>query len=379
MTYARCRLSEEIRAYETYMMLDSTEEAAAQAVIFDMESISRKKDISLSLLGSRRNGLATPLSDFDFTITMPLDTKHSSEHVSFNSHRDRTKETVRTLRKFQRCLGPSKKWHNTNLVYARVPILETEHKNTKMKVQIQTLAPFEAAQTYIAACLNELPSVRPLYIILRYTLEIRGLMTVSDGGSGSYALLVMVVTALKHSYGTFLSGDLGGQLLYILDFYGTADLYTCGFSAEPPHVFDMVKPGRPLAERRICPQDAQPGGIDEIVHKRSLNEPYLLSLHDPANNSNDLGRNAYAIKHIQATFVKAHEEILATLKRTEGNDRGKSWSCIDHLVRANYQAFEARRSEVERSVDAKYEHDFSKVKFLRMLKRADLFKSDTFE
>lgn len=356
-------LTAEIKAYEAYMKLTPQEEAASQLVISDVNSVAQNEpDIKpLTLIGSRSTGLATPISDFDFTFTtqrsLPggwIIPPHEETAVSQaqSSNYAKKLKAVKALRKVDKHFRSSHIFSNTDNIWnARVPIIRSKHVATGLDVQIQTLAPYQTAQEQTVAYLSEFPSLRPLYIILRYSLEVRGLTTVFEGGLGSYSILIMIVTALKHSSGKFASDDLGGQLLHVLDFYGKADLYKVGFAADPPRVFEKQKEGGSLKDQSVLTADSQPTGIDDM-QKLYPRKPYLLCLQDPANDLNDLGKNAYAIKHIQATFNKASESIQALLERqNEGSDdraKDKIWSCLDSLARADYRPFEVRRSKVER-------------------------------
>ena len=242
-------LTNEIKAYEAYMRLSPQEEAASEMVISDVNSVARNElEIKpLTLLGSRSTGLATPISDFDFTFELPNSLPGggmipSSENRVSQPQPQKNKnkpKAVKALKKMGRHFRLSNKFSSTNLVqFARVPIIRSTHVATGLEVQIQTTAPYQAAHDYSIAYLTEFPSLRPLYIVLRYCLAIRHLTTVFEGGLGSYSILMMIVTALKHSSGKFTSEDLGGQLLHVLDFYGKADLYKVGFSANPPRVFE---------------------------------------------------------------------------------------------------------------------------------------------
>lgn len=360
-------LTSEIKAYEAYMRLSLQEEAASQLVISDVNSVARNESNiqSLTLIGSRSTGLATPISDFDFTFTLPqplpgtwiLPSSEAGVSQAHPLRYDTKLKAAKTLRRVLKHFRRSKQFSNTDFVqHARVPIVRCKHIATGLDVQIQTLAPYQAAQEHIAAYMSEFPSLRPLYIIIRYCLEVRGLTTTFEGGLGSYSIFMAVVTAMKHSLGKLASDDLGGQLLHVLEFYGNADLYKTGFSVNPPRVFEKQEGGpqtpRTLEQGMARTADSQLSGIDQM-QKYYPRKPYLLCLQDPANDQNDLGKNAYAIKHIQAIFNKARGSIQALLKGENeklDDDRAKGgiWSCLDSLVRADYRAFEIRRSKVER-------------------------------
>lgn len=381
----RHSLTTEIKAYEAYMSLSPQEEAASQLVISDVNSVAQNEpDIKpLTLMGSRSTGLATPNSDFDFTFTFQrslpggwiIPPSETDVPQAQSSYSEKKLEAVKALRKVDKHFRSSHKFSNTDFIrHARVPIIRSKHVATGLDVQIQTLAPYQAAEEHAVAYLFEFPSLRPLYIILRYCLEVRGLTTVFEGGLGSYPILMMIVTALKHSSGKFASDDLGGQLLHVLDFYGKADLYKVGFSADPPRVFEKQKGEWPLDERMARTADSQLRGIDQM-QKYYPRKPYLLCLQDPADDLNDLGKNAYAIKHIQATFNKARESMQALSERQnnglDDGTKGRVWSCLDSLTRADYRPFEVHRSRVERCASPRKlnDRDYSKERIDKDFKK----------
>lgn len=354
-------LTNEIKAYEAYMRLSPREEAASELVISDVNSVAQNKPKirTMSLLGSRSTGLATPTSDFDFslteTVSLPggwiIPSSEDSASQSLSSRRQIKRKAVKALKELRRHFQSSKMFRNTGLVeYARVPIIRSTHVATGLDVQIQTMARYQDSREHTIAYLSEFPSLRPLYIMLRYCLEMRDLTTVYEGGLGSYTLLMMIVTALKHSSGKFAPNDLGGQLLHVLDFYSKADLYKVGFSINPPRIFKKRKGRVSLATREAHFDNPQLNGIDKMQNFYPR-KPYLLCLQDPANDLNDLGKNAYAIKHIQATFYQAQKDIRDILNGKTKLEKGKIPTHLNHLVRADYRAFEVRRSRIERCAD----------------------------
>jgi DNA polymerase sigma len=306
---------------------------------------------SLTLLGSRSTGLATPMSDLDFSIAGLSFAKDQEDSQRPLSPRHLARVGERSLRIVEKYLRFSATFSKPEFVHARVPLVTSRHLATGLDIQIQTLTPYQSALDYVHSYLAELPSLRPLYIILRHSMEIRNLTTVYDGGLGSYTILMMIVTALKHSSGKFAADDLGGQLLHVLEFYANADLYKHGFSANPPRVFEKVNEAKPVEEREARLLDPQLSGIDHILQRRNIRKPYLLALQDPANDLNDLGKNAYAIKHVQATFKFAHERISNAVQSKSFNsdsaEKGISWSCLDYLVKADYKTFEIARSKLQ--------------------------------
>ncbi|KAK4694099.1 hypothetical protein P7C71_g3425, partial [Lecanoromycetidae sp. Uapishka_2] len=320
------------------------------------------------------------MSDLDFSISAKSSTE-DSEASHGTSPRQFARAAERSLRIVEKHLRASSAFSRPELVHARVPLVTSKHLATGLDIQLQTMAPYQSAQEYTAEYLAELPSLRPLYIILRHSLAVRKLTTVYDGGLGSYTILMMIVTALKHSSGKFAANDLGGQLLHVLNFYANADLYKHGFSANPPRVFDKIHEPRPMEEREARLLDPQLNGIDHILQRRNIRKPYLLALQDPANDLNDLGKNAYAIKHVQATFKVALEGIPKALKERSLNldspEEAGSWSCLDFLIKADYKAFEIARSKIQRLIasDSTEEDDSTESIRQDLLDRANDFRA----
>lgn len=375
------------------MRLTPAEEATSNSVISEvsLHLNGSFSNVGLTIIGSRSTGTATPLSDFDFSIILPSEGEtHASSQHRKNPSQTR-KDSIDILYKVMRQFRSSRTIGHSELVRARVPIARAEHLATGLGVEVQTMASYQAAQQHVAAYLTELPSLRPLYVVLRYCLQIRGLTTVYEGGLGSYSLFMMIVTALKHASGQFRPDDLAGQLLHILNFYAGADLYKYGFSADPPRIFEKRKEKWSMEEAMKRAQDPQLCAID-MMQKVDPQKPYLLCLQDPANDMNNLGKNAYGIKHIQAIFIEAHAAILRSLQQksigplSDRNNDDQTFivSYLDPLVRASYRTFEAHRSRVERYANEAFQEEGYNYSPLRIradaLKRVNEYKArDGFE
>ena len=332
------------------MRLSPAEEAAAQLVKSDAASIvdSILPTKPLTLLGSRCTGLATPTSDFDFSVDVGSSERASTVENERLTGRAIRRASTSVLRQIMEGLRKSRTVVATELVFARVPILKCRHRATGLDIQFQTMAPFQASQQYTAAYLSEFPSLRPLYVLIRHFLGIRDLTTVFFGGFGSYTILMMIVAALKHSGGKFVPNDLAGQLLHILDFYGNANLYEAGFSVDPPRTIDKTRNRkRSPEERKALDGDRQLQGIEYLIENSNARKPYLLCLQDPANEYNDLGRNAYSIKHVQVTFLRALNSIKKSLSRPQTHHK-EIPSFLSPMVRADYTLFELDRRNIER-------------------------------
>ena len=333
------------------MSLSPAEEAAAQLVHSDVTLALRGllSTKSLTLLGSRSTGLAAPTSDFNYRIDIDS-SKRSSTNKSPEMTTNAAKSTrERVLEGIWLRLKKSKDIAPTKLIFAPVPIIKCRHRATGLRIQFEVMAPSQASQQYTAAYLHEFPSLRPLYILIRHFLEIRGLTAVSQGGLGSYTILMMIVAALKHSRGEFPPDDLGSQLLRVLQFYGNTNLCDFGFAVEPQRIFNKKKPKQSRAERSNFHSDPQFQGMVYLIKcsRGGARRPYLLCLQDPADAYNDLGRPSYAIKHIQLIFSRMRTSIRKLLSRRGLTQESEDWSFLAPMVRADYSSFEITRRDIE--------------------------------
>ena len=344
------------------MRLSNAEAAASQQVISDVkrhvENILPSRE--LSVVGSYATGLATPLSNIDFSLAMPEFEKQPSGRGP-SPTRPEAKDAGKSA--LQSLSYSLKEWKGVKsqsvefLQDARMPLVKAVHFDTGLEIQISTqnLAAFGSTREHVVGYLSEYPSLRPLFMLIRSALAIRNLTNAYEGGLGSYPLIIMIVTALKYSAGRFARHDLGRQLLDVLDFWAKADLYKTGFSTDPLRLFPKVFSGiRGRAEQSRTGRNPAPEDVEPILRNLNMKKPYLLCLQDPANNVNDLGSRAYAIKHIQRIFdIKGKHlinqiawwDVLPTYER-------KSWkkAILDGLMKANYHAFERKRMQMEASI-----------------------------
>ena len=325
-----------------------TEESAVQYAI---ESVQRIVSSALplnpiSIFGSRYTGLAGPLSDVDFSLSLPEFKNDLSIRGPSATRPKARRAGMKVLSSLVSILHSSGQFSNISIIPAHIPILTATDHATGVTFQFQTLAPILPSREWTSYYLSEFPGLRPLFLLLRHSLKIRDLTTVHNGGLGSYPLVIMIVTALKHAHGSLAPDDLAGQLIHILDFYANANLYKHGYSADPPRIF--TKTSKPLSAEKLDTNSGDPHllGID-LIRKGNQKIPWALCLQDPANPVNDLGRKAHQIQHIQATFAKVRQHIWAKVQmwdqmKTEARQRWVQ-GLLDPLVRARYDDFEASR------------------------------------
>ena len=331
----------------------SDEEKSTQAVISLARSVVAEVAPTsvLTMHGSRYTGVANPLSDIDFSVSLPAFQKDPLERGPSNHRPEARRGGTALLRKIEKALVKSPRHELVYFIVARVNLVVAADTNTGLPLQFQTLASFMPAREYSMQYLSEFPGLRPLYVLLRHFLLMRDFTGTREGGVGSYSLLIMIVTAFKHSRQTFAPEDLGLQLLHVLHFWSTADLYTYGYAADPPMTFTKIPPKTSVEERKARLADPILKGID-IIRKPKKEMPFLLCLQDPGNPTNDLGKRIVQIKHIQACFTTARENLFHSLRTWEtlieynACRKDKPYSFLDPLVGGDYQTFQQRRERL---------------------------------
>ncbi|KAL8652023.1 MAG: hypothetical protein Q9210_002927 [Variospora velana] len=348
------RLGREITAFERYMTPSIAALNASKKVVSQIKQvISSTIDHSSSeVIGSYKTGLVMPWSDIDVAVSLPAIEKEAAAHQKSLHGRQYLKVYRNTLFKLKKAFSRDPNFNSdAKHIFARVPIIRATHRQTGVEVEIQMRAGSCHQHQHVLAYLAEYPTLRPLYFILRSCLELRRLNIPFEGGLGSYAILMLIVNALKHAPGRYASHDVASQLLHVLDFYAKSDLYHNGFSVDSPRMFSKAKLSLTAEERMLRAADPVLRGIDSMA-AGNPRQPYLLCLQDPADPQNDLGSKAYAIKHIQATFGMARRTIRGAMgawnRRSDlESHKGAKLGLLDALVCGNYEQFNSDRNKVE--------------------------------
>ena len=333
------------------MRLDRLESKAA-AVIRNKIALYVKKanpGSRIKVIGSYSTGLGTPLSDMDFTVILPEFEKDPLQRGPSSTRPKARKARTRAMMRFKAFLDRNpKEWTDVEVVWATIPLIIGTHRESRITVQLQQqkgsmsvfldFTAFEAFQ-------SEFPTLRSLYILLKAALAVRGLDKTFSGGLSSYPLLIAIVNALKHCEHKYPREDVANHLLYVLRFYSRSNLYQTGFRLDQPRVFPKLGTA---ASRLNSAEKPDLEGMAKIATPNPQ-QPYLLCLQDPLNPNNDLGKKAYAIKHIQELFRAALKQIEFSMQQWESmtleERRMPTDLILDVLVKANYEKMEEDRAK----------------------------------
>ena len=342
------------------MQLSPLEAAAVQGCIDVVMDLVTKALPSTSFVmhGSRSTGLADPLSNIDFCVLIPEYEEKTERGPS--PSRPQAKKAARAIfRRLQEALREHGRFKDVCHRNGHADLLTATDKPTGLAVQFvanMSVARKRELSTYY---LEEYPQLRPLFMVVHQALRIRGLDSLPGGGIGSYPLLVMILTALKHSNVAFRKEDLGLQLLHILNFWAHAETDIKGYAADPPRAFLKFKgkasdimSGTATSESIYDKGFKALGETNSLLRKRNHNyQSNLLCLQDPGNPAYDLGKRTHHIKLIQEVFQHALEKIKLSCTEynniTVGKGQGDGGiSLIGPLVEARYDSFVKARTRL---------------------------------
>ncbi|EXJ85167.1 hypothetical protein A1O3_05842 [Capronia epimyces CBS 606.96] len=361
-TSAVDRLSAEIRAFEQYVAPSEEEQLVSETALQDLIQTIKYADenLDVDVIGSRATGTADPLSDLDVNVSRPR-TPTSMNKIqnpkqildlidrAFRGTHDKIKLGVRPIEVIY------------NLKTAKVPILLCRHKLSGLPIQIQCTPRTYDSTEYVKAFLKEYPTLRGLFKVLKQLLLMRGLTVGSHGGLTSYPLLNMIVASLKFSEGKFHPLDAGKQLLFFLDMYSEIDFSSQGISTHPLQYF----PKRGGSKRKLPPTVAQDASLGEsfpleLAGQRQMSNygaksAYLMTLQDPANPFNDVGRSAYLIKDVQATLISIRGKLNEALEEWDQScldsdspqTSSRPQALLEPCIGADYRVYGQERADLK--------------------------------
>lgn len=362
-TSAVDRLSAEIRAFEQYVSPSDEERRAAENALSDVIQAIQYADenLDVDVIGSRASGTADPLSDLDINVSNPL------SPTSMNS----IKTPVQILDLLERAFRGGRRKTTLkfrpveviiNVRNANVPILVCRHILSGLPVQIQSTPRTFDNTEYVKVFQREYPTLRSLFKVLKQTLAMRGLNIGSHGGLTSYPLINMIVAALKFSEGRMHQLDVGSQLLFFLDMYTEIDFSAQGISTRPVQFFPKYVSHK---QKRLPKTGEESTALPSIFEKElaaqrrmgvcSRTNLHFMTLQDPANPLNNLGKSAYMIKDIQATLIDIRAKLRQLMAEWDDSapapglatKHSPPRSLLDPCVGGDYRVYEHERNDLQ--------------------------------
>ncbi|GJQ12442.1 hypothetical protein GpartN1_g4310.t1 [Galdieria partita] len=234
---------------------------------------------TVQVFGSFATNLYLPTSDIDLCILgSPENGSKRELHLLADTLRRHTD-------KMRRVMAIDK---------ARVPIIKVTDRETGIQCDISfgRTNGIENVK-YIQKYLKSYPCLRPLMMTIKCFLYQRALNEVHEGGIGSYLLLLSIISHLQMIPMNFPNmkrkgfiSNLGSLLLSYFQLYGK--------------LFNYMKTGISVKNG---------GYYYEKVERFpfEIKRPNLLSLEDPRDEENELGRNSFAVSRVRTAFSQGYE------------------------------------------------------------------------
>ncbi|KAJ2062047.1 hypothetical protein GGI17_002718 [Coemansia sp. S146] len=290
-------VNEEVSKFVDYISPTPEEHQMRVWVIERMQRVlNNMKMISVTpvakCFGSFETRLYLPSSDIDMTIMLYREgtTKVASSY--------QTKEAIRrylfTLARELKRAGFCQKCEV--IAHARVPIIKTHEMVTGIAVDISINADSGVQSAGVQRSFSERVyphSLRAIVLAIKQFLAQRSMNEVYTGGMGSYAITLLAVSMLQMhprilSGGLDIAKNLGVLLIEFFELYGKRFNYdnVC---------ISVLEKGQYLDKRRK--------GFYNFA------QPYLLSVEDPCDQTNDVTKGTFGITRIRQTFGGAYDLI----------------------------------------------------------------------
>lgn len=268
----------EILEFSQFVSPTEAELESRSEMIMTVESIVSQlwPASTTQIFGSYATDLYLPSSDIDICI---MGTPLGGELQEF----EQLAEAIRNVTGFAR---------RVHVVKATVRLVKIISRKTSMNCDISIGVPNgpkyvpvikEYAQSY--------PALRPLLLVIKCFLQQRDLNEVFRGGLGSYTVLLLVVSHLQMLKCNFQRSktNLGALLQQFFQLYGRMhNLCLAGIQVKDNGCY-----------------------FDKYERYQTAPEEVLrLSIEDPNDVTNELGRNSYAVSRVRRAFANASKTLV---------------------------------------------------------------------
>ena len=245
---------------------------------------SKYKEFTCKLYGSFKTDLSLPFSDIDVLI---LSKDGKDEDISKNKILDES------INKIHELLLSTKSFNYLEKIKAKVPIIKCTYKETGINVDISFFRKngFSAVKT-IEKVIENFPEIKPLMLVIKYTLKQRELNEIYKGGVSSFIIFSLLYYYIADLRKKIISDiqigkkepelTLGHLLVGFFDFYGFQ--------------FNYEKLGISIRN----------GGF---IYKREDNGKNLLSIENFQDITQDMGKSCFKFRKVVETFKFARDSL----------------------------------------------------------------------
>ena len=306
------RLHRLVHQFTQWIKLTDFETTARQRLInaLSMQLHQRAINVQFELGGSMATGLATPLSDIDIACSV------TDEEAPLKKG-DITRDAIGMLSTLKKATSQIPQMKQQFIVRAaRVPVLYMKHMPSNTEFHFAATPVSKRQHLLITSWLEEFPQLRPLYLLVKTTLNVRGLSDPATGGLGSYALVCMIVAFLRMANKTKFD-DLTSCLWEFLDFYAHFNTRVNCIAVEGGSIF-----------KKRGSHETRSAALQEVIDQHEIfywqqqlamingRQPWLLCLQDPNDFSEDLGKGCHRIMDIRMTFRVLSQRLRSWLEGT---------------------------------------------------------------
>eukprot|EP01039_Chlorochromonas_danica_P001099 gene1099-1192_t len=288
-----------------------------QAVVSSLWPTSR-----LEVFGSQMTQLLTPTSDMDLAVLDVEIPDHEDQSMALASLASRIKQHMQVS-------------YVEAIVNAKVPIVKFDHSATGISVDI-CLNNDSGVRTgkIMVDYMREFPALKPLLCVLKVYLAQRRMSETYTGGIGSFVLASMIVSFLQmRQHTAHFTGisplasynvNLGCLLMAFLHLYGVSfNFYATGINLLNGGEYFSKMKRQQLAE----------------VASTAQNRPGLLTIVNPDQPDQDMGKNSFLLPKIRRAFEHTHQLLAAALKEEKRD------SYLAFIIRGDDAALVARQKK----------------------------------
>lgn len=306
------RLHQELVDLTKYVSPTPAESAARSLVVRKCDAIVRNlfPGRKVECFGSFETGTFLPTSDIDLVV--------------IPDHNGADNEIVHPpLRKLARALikaGIAEGRSMQVISRARVPIIKFVDRLTGLPVDISfNVASGLDGAKFLKAQMIKYPALRPLVLVLKLFLDLRGLNEVFRGGLGSFSIACLLVSffqvhpLIQLDY-LKAEDNLGVLLIEFLELYGKQLNYEkVGVSIGIDEAARGLKLDGNYNYNYNNSSIDVPFGYYDKVDRGFYNDsrPGLLSIQDPQCPENDLARPSFSIASVKQAFEHAFNLLTA--------------------------------------------------------------------
>lgn len=372
-TDANVFLSSEIQAITELLKPTSREQAFIRGILDDLTTKVRDVVPRMpQLVGSRSTRIASSNSTIDLMFLMKdADSNAASseprKQLAIPMNPQRTKLASNTITRVAETMATGDTFKIIRVINDKSPSLLMAHNSSGLIVKLFCRFTPPKHENFIAQNLAHIPSLLPLYMVLRVLLESKNMFGRQAASVDSYGLFLLITAFLKRRNLVNRQEDLGEQLLALLRTYGTEiDLTTTGVSAHPAGLFNLSiiresesqylqQQGHNITRKSNSSQRTYPA---YLVGQRALmrfkiranklgNVPAAMHLciQDPTNYLHDAGRRCIRTRELQETLAALYHDLKAALARWDTGDHGDG-SVLGQVLRANFDDLLRRKAEI---------------------------------